>query len=168
MIIKYMIIDITPSLSFVIFWSLSVSLTSFVGDFDDIIWNLWIKLKSQMSTINIKNTELLLLPAPFFPFTHFNVVSVSIRARLRRSPGPYGVNWRPSPSLRLLHSWLWGFSCLQLWPRSQYWPPHQDLRARVILQGLCHHRHGNVREMNPSAPLYNVFFFSLNVFNCSG
>lgn len=35
MIIKYMIIDITPSLSFVIFWSLSVSLTSFVGDFDD-------------------------------------------------------------------------------------------------------------------------------------
>ncbi len=90
----------------------------------------------------------------FFPFTHFHIVSVSVRARLGRSSGPDGVNWRPPPSLRVLHSWLWGFSCLQLWAWSQHRPTHQDLRARVILQGLCHHRHGNARELNPSCCHY--------------
>lgn len=77
----------------------------------------------------------------FFPV--FYIVSVSVRARLRRSPGPDRVNRRPPPSFGLLHSWFRGFSSLQLRARSQHRPAYQDLRARVVLQGLCHHCDGN-------------------------
>lgn len=107
---------------------------------------VWVRFLMSVGAMKLCLGSRLLSP-PFF-HVHMLMLFPSVRTRLWRSSGSDGVNWRPPTSFRLLHSWLWRFSSLHIWAWSQHRPAHQDLCAGGILQGLCHHRHGNV---HPSA-----------------